>query len=71
MVSPENTNWLMEYGLIDDIPVPDANFSVPVTGFSWPVQNTNGPSNVGLVKISVHLSVRFLLTSFNLSFSLF
>ncbi|OAY28568.1 transcription factor ILR3 [Manihot esculenta] len=48
MVSPENTNWLMEYGLIDDIPVPDANFSVPVTGFSWPVQNTNGPSNVGL-----------------------
>lgn len=36
-MSPENTNWLMEYGLIDDIPVP---------GFSWPVQTLNGSSNV-------------------------
>ncbi|KAJ9153710.1 hypothetical protein P3X46_027124 [Hevea brasiliensis] len=48
MVSPENTNWLIECGLIDDIPVPDANFSVPVTGFSWPVQNPNGSTNVGV-----------------------
>ncbi|EEF39526.1 transcription factor ILR3 [Ricinus communis] len=48
MVSPENTNWLIEYGLIDDIPVPDANFSVPVTGFSWPVQTLNGSSNVSV-----------------------
>ncbi|CAI0436530.1 unnamed protein product [Linum tenue] len=43
MVSPENTNWIMEYGLIDDISVPDANFSVPVNGFSWPVQTLNAP----------------------------
>ncbi|XP_065862252.1 transcription factor ILR3-like [Euphorbia lathyris] len=48
MVSPENTNWLIEYGLIDDIPVPDGNFSVPVTGFSWPVQTLNGSSNASV-----------------------
>lgn len=48
MVSPENTNWLMEYGLIDETPVLDTNFSVPVSGFSWPVQTLNGSSNVGV-----------------------
>ncbi|GAV90928.1 HLH domain-containing protein [Cephalotus follicularis] len=45
MASPENTNWLFDYGVIDDIPVPDPNFSVPVTGFSWPVHSLNGPTN--------------------------
>ncbi|CAN0899896.1 Transcription factor ILR3 [Linum grandiflorum] len=47
MVSPENTNWLMEYGLIDDVSIPDPNFSVPVNGFSWPVHTLNAPSNAG------------------------
>ncbi|EXB50945.1 hypothetical protein L484_021173 [Morus notabilis] len=46
MVSPENTNWLFDYGLIDDIPVPDANFSVSSSGFTWPVQPLNGSSAV-------------------------
>ncbi|KAK3021973.1 hypothetical protein RJ639_045668 [Escallonia herrerae] len=43
MVSPENTNWLYDYGLIEDIAVPDGNFSAPAPGFSWPVQ---GSANV-------------------------
>uniref|UniRef100_A0A2P2K4Y8 DNA binding protein n=1 Tax=Rhizophora mucronata TaxID=61149 RepID=A0A2P2K4Y8_RHIMU len=45
MLSSENANWLMEYGLLEDVPVTDPNFSVPVTGFSWPVQALNGSSN--------------------------
>jgi len=46
MVSPENTNWIYEYGLIEDIAVPDGNFTVPVSGFSWPIQaNLNGSSS--------------------------
>ncbi|XP_023747912.1 transcription factor ILR3 [Lactuca sativa] len=46
MVSPENTNWIYEYGLIDDIAVPDANYTLPVSGFSWPIQATlNGSSS--------------------------
>ncbi|XP_059662538.1 transcription factor ILR3-like isoform X2 [Cornus florida] len=46
MGSPENTNWLFDYGLIEDISVPDGNFSAPTSGFSWPVQALNGSSNV-------------------------
>jgi hypothetical protein len=47
MVSPENTNWLYDYGVIDDIPVPEGNFSAPnAVGFSWSVQGVNGSSNV-------------------------
>lgn len=46
MVSPENTNWLFDYGLIDDIPVPDGNFQVSSSGFNWPVQTLNGSSSV-------------------------
>lgn len=45
MVSPENTNWLFEYGLIDDIPVSDSNFPVSTSGFTWPVQSLNGSSS--------------------------
>ncbi|KAL8127247.1 transcription factor ILR3 [Apium graveolens] len=41
MVSPENTNWL--YGLLDDIAVPDANFSV-TPPFNWPTQTLNDSS---------------------------
>ncbi|KAK7846154.1 transcription factor ILR3 [Quercus suber] len=49
MVTPENnTNWLFDYGLMDDIPVPDANFSVPNPGFTWPVQALNGSSSVSV-----------------------
>ncbi|CAL5434550.1 unnamed protein product [Camellia sinensis] len=33
MVSPEHTNWLFDYGLIEDISVPDPNFSAPTSGF--------------------------------------
>lgn len=46
MVSPENTNWLYDYDLIDDIPVADGNFSASNPGFSWPAQALNGSSNV-------------------------
>ncbi|KAI3768926.1 hypothetical protein L6452_00022 [Arctium lappa] len=42
MVSPENTNWIYEYGLIEDIQVPDANFTTlpAASGFTWPIQPT-------------------------------
>lgn len=47
MVSPETTNWLFDYALIDDIPVPDdANFSAPTAGFSWSMQPFNASSDV-------------------------
>lgn len=45
MVSPENTNWLYDYG-VEDITAPDANFAGLGTGFSWPVQPINGSSTV-------------------------
>ncbi|KAF5781073.1 putative transcription factor bHLH family [Helianthus annuus] len=48
MVSPENnTNWIYEYGLIEDIAITDTNsFTVPVSGFTWPVQTAfNGSSS--------------------------
>ncbi|KAF5478818.1 hypothetical protein F2P56_005348 [Juglans regia] len=48
MVSPENTNWLYDYDLIDDIPVPDGNFSASNPGFSWPAQALNGSPNVSV-----------------------
>lgn len=46
MVSPETTNWLFDYALMDDIPVSDANFSPPTTGFSWSMTPLNGSANV-------------------------
>ncbi|CBI20499.3 hypothetical protein AAG906_011815 [Vitis piasezkii] len=47
MVSPEATNWLYEYGLIEDIPVPDSNFANTNSGFAWtPVQALNTSANV-------------------------
>ncbi|XP_055823600.1 transcription factor ILR3 [Solanum dulcamara] len=45
MVSPENTNWLYDYGF-EDSSVPDSNFSASPSGFNWPVQNLNGSRNV-------------------------
>lgn len=47
MVSPENPNWLFDYGLIDDIPVPDANFPVTSSSFSWAIQPFNGIHDTG------------------------
>ncbi|KAG8365032.1 hypothetical protein BUALT_Bualt18G0060800 [Buddleja alternifolia] len=44
MVSPENTNWLYDYGF-EDITVPDGNFAAPNSGFSWPMQALNVSSN--------------------------
>ncbi|XP_068311040.1 transcription factor ILR3-like [Pyrus communis] len=41
MVSPENTNWLFDYGLIDDTPVLDGNFT-------WPVQPIAGSASVSV-----------------------
>ncbi|XP_022981592.1 transcription factor ILR3-like [Cucurbita maxima] len=48
MVSPENSNWLFDYGLIDDIPVSDANFPVTSSSFSWAVQPFDGTHDVGV-----------------------
>ncbi|KAK7262653.1 hypothetical protein RJT34_30228 [Clitoria ternatea] len=48
MVSRENTNLFFDYGLIDDIPVHDASFTVPFSGFTWPSQPLNSSSNVGV-----------------------
>ncbi|KAK4386999.1 Transcription factor ILR3 [Sesamum angolense] len=44
MVSPENTNWLYDYGF-EDIAVHDGNFAAHNSGFSWPMQALNGSSN--------------------------
>ncbi|XP_052207659.1 transcription factor ILR3 [Diospyros lotus] len=46
MVSPENTNWLLDYGVMEDIPVPDGGFPAPTSGFSWPMQPLNPSSNI-------------------------
>ncbi|GAB4849611.1 Transcription factor ilr3 [Ancistrocladus abbreviatus] len=46
MVSPENANWMFDYGLIEDIPVPDDNFSAHNSGFNWPLQALNEAPNV-------------------------
>ncbi|XAR56637.1 hypothetical protein NMG60_11037198 [Bertholletia excelsa] len=48
MVSPENTNWLYDYGLIEDIAVPDGNFSAPASRLSWPMQTLNASPNVSV-----------------------
>ncbi|XP_060188097.1 transcription factor ILR3-like [Lycium barbarum] len=42
MVSPENTNWLYDYGF-EDSSVPDSNFSATASGFNW---NLNGSRNL-------------------------
>ncbi|XP_057750448.1 transcription factor ILR3-like [Arachis stenosperma] len=48
MASRESTNWLFDYALIDDIPVHDATFAAPSSGFNWPSNAINGSSNVGV-----------------------
>ncbi|KAI7737697.1 hypothetical protein M8C21_011869 [Ambrosia artemisiifolia] len=45
MVSPENTNWIYDYGLIDNVTVPNQSFLTPVTGSSWPFNaSSSNPS---------------------------
>ncbi|XP_057461480.1 transcription factor ILR3-like [Actinidia eriantha] len=46
MVTAESTNWIFDYGPVEDIAVPDPNFSVPTSGFGWSMQPLN--SNAGL-----------------------
>ncbi|KAF8016370.1 hypothetical protein BT93_H1775 [Corymbia citriodora subsp. variegata] len=49
MVSPEQTNWIYDCGLIEDIAVAaaDGPFQVSGSGFSWPDQPLNGSSIFG------------------------
>ncbi|XP_044472722.1 transcription factor ILR3 [Mangifera indica] len=51
MVSPENTNWLYDFTMIDDMPVHDPNFAVSASGFTWPVQGMNVSTNVSVDSI--------------------
>jgi len=64
MVSRENTNWLFDYGLIDDIPVPDASFTVPSSAFTWPPNALNTTSNVGYMQIDSPIAFFLLTLSF-------
>lgn len=36
MASSENSNWLFDYGLMEDITVPGGEFSGAAAGFCWP-----------------------------------
>lgn len=46
--SSENSSWLFDYGLMEDITVPGGEFPPvpPGTGFSWPSQALNSSSSV-------------------------
>ncbi|RVW58522.1 Transcription factor ILR3 [Vitis vinifera] len=48
--SSENSNWLFDYGLMEDITVPGGEFPEPTpgTGFSWPSQALKSSSSVSL-----------------------
>ncbi|XP_010267809.1 PREDICTED: transcription factor ILR3 [Nelumbo nucifera] len=48
MVSPENPNWLYDYGLMDDISVPGGDFTASTAGFHWNSQPLNGSTSVSL-----------------------
>lgn len=36
MGSSENSNWLFDFGLMEDIVVPGGEFPGAATGFCWP-----------------------------------
>ncbi|KAL2327963.1 hypothetical protein Fmac_021390 [Flemingia macrophylla] len=57
MVSRENTNWVFDYGFIDDIPVSDAAFAVPPSTFTWPPN----ASSVGVSSSLFDSRVSFLM----------
>jgi len=53
MVSPESTNWLYDYGVIDDCINPigaadHCNFSAPTSAFTWPPSNPTANPTFGL-----------------------
>uniref|UniRef100_A0A7C8YK24 BHLH domain-containing protein n=1 Tax=Opuntia streptacantha TaxID=393608 RepID=A0A7C8YK24_OPUST len=49
MGSQENPNLFFDCALIEDLHVPDDNFSAPNFAFNWPLQQTlNAPPNVGV-----------------------
>ncbi|CAA0840390.1 Transcription factor ILR3 [Striga hermonthica] len=50
MVSPENTNWLYDYGF-EDVAVADGSFCAPNSGFAWPVLALNATSNASSVAV--------------------
>lgn len=41
MASPENSNWVLDYPLIDNISVTGGDFGVPGNGFFWTPQGIN------------------------------
>lgn len=45
IASSENSNWLYDYGLMEDIGVPGGEFPVAATGFIWPQQPLNASPN--------------------------
>ncbi|KAK4768040.1 hypothetical protein SAY87_003181 [Trapa incisa] len=47
MVPLESNNWLFDYGLTDDIPIPDEDFQPHNSGLSWH-QALNGSSDAGV-----------------------
>ncbi|KAG9454238.1 hypothetical protein H6P81_007142 [Aristolochia fimbriata] len=48
MDSPENSNWIFDCGLINDIPVTGTDFPTPATGFYWPSQGVNVVANASI-----------------------
>lgn len=51
MASSETSNWLFDYGIMEDIAPPGGEFSGPATGFGWPSQPINGSANARWVFI--------------------
>eukprot|EP00262_Sarcandra_glabra_P006769 TRINITY_DN19316_c0_g1_i1.p1 TRINITY_DN19316_c0_g1~~TRINITY_DN19316_c0_g1_i1.p1 ORF type:complete len:237 (+),score=53.37 TRINITY_DN19316_c0_g1_i1:120-830(+) len=46
MVSPENSNWILDCGLTDEITFSGAEFPPPAAEFYWPSQGLNVSSDV-------------------------
>lgn len=46
MISPENnSNWVFDYGLLDDIPVPGGDLPPLEPGFQWPTNAFPGSTD--------------------------
>lgn len=74
--SSENSNWLIDYTIIEDISVPADDFpsNVPdtVAGFSWPSQPFSDSSTVRYTNFLNIFSYHFLFASReNLNFCFF
>ncbi|KAK9133585.1 hypothetical protein Scep_013113 [Stephania cephalantha] len=48
MASPENLNWIYEYGPIEDMPVLGGDFAPPSAAFNWPSQTINNSASVNV-----------------------